>query len=577
MAGCLTMKIYKDEAMRTPGNRAAFSVELARPGRADIAGGFIWWRVLAVMCIGAGFMQAAAAAAPGRLTAEQARHLLIRTGFAPTQFEVDAITGRDGAQVVAMFIDQARSVQPLHPPPAFVAAAPPAPPRLLKTSEERQAQRQQQQREGLEMKTWWLREMIESPAPLKERMTLFWHNHFATSQQKVVRSQGMWNQQAILRTDALGSFRTLLHGIAKDPAMLVYLDGARSRKEAPNENFAREVMELFTLGESSQGGRYSEQDIKEAARAFTGWSVDTEDFSFRLRPALHDNGSKTVLGHTGNFGGDAVIDILLEQPAAARFVVSKLWKEFISPVPDTVELERIAARFRDSGYDVSVVLGELFTSDAFWMPANRGALVKSPVDLVVGTVRQFGFGYTDMTPLALKASQLGQNLLVPPNVKGWPGQNEWINTTTLLERKRFTEQLFRVSEQKSDSKMVTRAMASGLPAREMAAAETARPRQQMLAEFGGRPGGQGSAKQAIRLMNREDAVRMADSSGRIMFDAAKWLAQYGGHVDREPGDEVKAQLLRAVLAVPPTQDIAAGTVGVAWLRNLTLDPAYQLK
>jgi uncharacterized protein (DUF1800 family) len=307
--------------------------------------------------------------------------------------------------------------------------------------DERRMARRDQVREGFEIKDWWMREMVETPTPLAERMTLFWHGHFATSQQKVIRADAMWRQHLLLRATALGSFRELLHGVARDPAMLVYLDGARNRKEAPNENFAREVMELFTLGEASQGGGYSEQDIREAARAFTGWSIERDDFSFRFRPGIHDNGTKTVLGRGGNFDGDQVLDILLDQPQAARFITDKLWREFVSPTPDAREVDRIAQRFRSSGYDIAVVLRELFLSDAFWDPGNRAALVKSPVELVVGSVRELGMNPPEVRPMVLKCAQLGQNLLVPPNVKGWPGYTEWINATTLLERRRFADQL----------------------------------------------------------------------------------------------------------------------------------------
>ena len=222
-------------------------------------------------------------AAPAALTADEARHLLGRSGFAPTPAEVAAITGQPAGRVVARLVADAQQARPGQRPPAFVSDPPPVPGNLLKTREEQAAVREQQFREGLELKTWWMREMLTSPAPLAERMTLFWHNHFATSQQKVVRSQAMWVQHQTLRTHALGDFRTLLHAMARDPAMLVYLDGANSRKDAPNENFAREVMELFTLGEATQAaqglGGYTEQDIREAARAFTGWSVDRRDFT----------------------------------------------------------------------------------------------------------------------------------------------------------------------------------------------------------------------------------------------------------------------------------------------------------
>ncbi|WP_332776249.1 DUF1800 domain-containing protein [Polaromonas sp.] len=536
-----------------------------------------------VLLAGATGLQAAVGGVPAQLSALQARHLLVRTGFAPDQAEVDALTGQDTRQAVSELIRKAQAAKPLYSVPAFALQPPPIPYRLLKSKDEQQAMRQQQQREGLELKTWWVREMIETPTPLAERMTLFWHNHFATSQQKVISSQAMWRQHQLLRANALGNFRVLLHAVAKDPAMLVYLDGANSRKEAPNENFAREVMELFTLGEASQGGGYTEQDIRESARAFTGWSVEREDFSFRFRPAFHDTGSKTVLGRSGNFDGDAVLDLMLDQPAAARFIVSKLWKELVSPVPDAAQVERIAQRFRQSGYDISTAVRELLLGDAFWAESNRGSLIKSPVDLVVGTVRQFDFSYTDVMPFALKAAQLGQNLLVPPNVKGWPGQNDWINATTLLERKRFTEQLFRAVELKNESKMAPLAMGPGgrrIEAPAPDAMRPAQPIQQLQAELGAGKAdgaGRGSNRQALRLLGRDGIMRVAEGMARITFDPDRWLAQYGGYTDREPSDELKSRLTQTLLAVPPTQTIAVGTVGVAYLRTLTLDPAYQLK
>ena len=392
----------------------------------------------------AAFLAAAslAHATPARLDAEEAHHLLVRTGFAPASGEVEAITGRSAEQAVDAIIAAARQAQPRHALPPEAIAAPLAQRDVQAMSrEERQMARREQIREGADIKQWWMREMVETPTPLAERMTLFWHGHFATSQQKVVRADAMWRQHQLLRAGALGNFGDLLHGIGRDPAMLVYLDGARNRKEAPNENFAREVMELFTLGEATQGGGYTEQDIREAARAFTGWSLERDGFTFRFRPALHDFGDKTVLGRSGNFDGDQVLDILLAQPQAARFITAKLWREFVSPTPDAREVERIAQRFRASRYDISVVMHELLLSDAFWDRANRNVLVKSPVELVVGAVRELGLQPQDLRPLVQKSAQLGQNLLVPPNVKGWPGYTEWINATTLIERRRFADQL----------------------------------------------------------------------------------------------------------------------------------------
>ena len=516
------------------------------------------------------------AAVPLRLTAEQARHFLIRTGFAPRQAEVDALTGQPARPAVLEAIRKAQAAAPLHPSPPFLSQPPPVPSRSLQTREEKQAQRQQQLREGLDIKTWWMREMLESTTPMRERMTLFWHNHFATSQQKVISSRAMWRQHVLLRNQALGSFRSLLHDVAKDPAMLVFLDGANSRREAPNENFAREAMELFTLGESSEGGRYTELDIREAARAFTGWSVEPGDFSFKLRPGFHDSGIKTVLGQTGNLDGGQVLDILLEQPAAATFIARKLWLEFVSPTPDSAVVERVARQLRSSDYDMGAALAELLLSDAFWAEGNRGSLVKSPVDLVVGTVRQFDVSYGDVTPFVLEIAQLGQNLLTPPNVKGWPGQNAWISATTLLERKRFTGQLFRAVG--SDSALKTPIAALEPDGRSMSEPASPLPvMKKMQAEFASDNAGQGGNQQAIRLMGPAGALRVADAVAAIRFNPEPWLARYGGHADQVPSEALKTRLSQVLLPLPATYSIADGTVGVAHLRSLTLDPVYQLK
>jgi uncharacterized protein (DUF1800 family) len=505
------------------------------------------------------------------MTSQQARHLLVRTGFAPTHAEVDKLVGKQFQTAVADIITAALAAKPKHPPPAFVNQPPPTPANLLKTVDERQEQRRQQLAEGVEMKAWWLREMLETPNPLAERMVLFWHNHFATSQQKVVRSQAMWRQHQLFRTHALGSFASLLHGIAKDPAMLVYLDAANSRRDAPNENFAREVMELFTLGEATQGGGYNEQDIKEVARAFTGWSIDRDDFIFKFRAQAHDIFSKTVLGKVGLFNGDDVLNIILAQAACSEFIIGKLWKEFVSPTPtasDRAEIKRIAKRFGQNGYAIDAALADLFATDAFWAESNRGSLIKSPVDLVVGTVRQFAFSYSDVLPFVLKTSKLGQNLLMPPNVKGWPGHTDWINATTLLERKNFTQQLFRSVELRSNGQPM----------------DMLRPTEQKRSELRTEMRNevmQGNNAQAnlrtLRLLGRQGVVRVAQSVATVTFDPERFLEAYGGFADREPNLELKTTLAGVLLASNATQNIANGTVGVAYLRALTLDPAYQLK
>jgi uncharacterized protein (DUF1800 family) len=476
---------------------------------------FAHYCVAVLLITASGLVQAA----PQQLTQPQARHLLIRSGFAPTQAQVDALQGQGAAQAVDAMIAQALQAKTT-PAPEFTATPAPIYRGAEASREEQQAFRQEQNRLSQAIKNWWMLQMLQSPTPLAERMALLWHGHFATSQQKVLRAHSMWNQHLLLRQNALGSFKTMLHAVAKDPAMLVYLDGANSRKDAPNENFAREVMELFVLGESSAPGLggYTEADIKEAARAFTGWSIERSDFSYAYRPRIHDAGSKTLLGSSGNFDGDAALDVMLARPEAARFVATKLWREFISPTPEPAQLERIAQALRAKDWSIAAALREVFLSDAFWDAANRGALVKSPVELLVGTARQFGLpisqpGAALIGPQAVepqilvqRSAALGQHLLQPPNVKGWPGYTQWINSTTLLERKRFLEVL--------------------LPTR---------------------------------------------------FDASAWLASYSARADSEPGFAEKERIVSAILPYPATQNIASGTVGLSLIRALVQDSAYQLK
>src|SRR5438132_6569230 len=369
---------------------------------------------------------------------EGARHLLARTGFGATDTQVRSFAPLERSQAVERLLSEARSEAGLAAP-AFVDDAILPPRRLRDMSEEdRKAARRTLVEQAIELRTWWLREMLATPSPLTERMTLFWHNHFATSQQKVRSTQLMYRQNVLLRREALGNFAALLHAIGRDPAMLIYLDNAGSRRQAPNENFAREVMELFTLGE----GHYAESDVKEAARAFTGWSLERDTGRFVYRRAWHDDGVKTVLGKTGRFDGDDVLDLLLARPETAEFIAAKLWREFVSPQPDPAEVARWAGVFRDARYEVKPLLRTVLTSSAFWAGENRATLVKSPVDLVAGTLRSYGIRPFELRPEVVACAALGQNLFAPPNVKGWPGGDAWIDAATILGRKRWLERTF---------------------------------------------------------------------------------------------------------------------------------------
>ena len=364
-----------------------------------------------------------------------ARLLLSRTGFGAPPAQVAALAPLEREAAVDRILAGSRT-EPASAPPPWTAEPLLHPPRKQLSEEEKKALRDTETRRGLALRGWWLQEMATTPSPVTEKLTLFWHGHFVSGQSKVKSAQLMYRQNALLRREALGNFATLLHDIARDPAMLRYLDTAGSRKGEANENFAREVMELFTLGE----GHYSEQDIREAARAFTGWQLDPASGEPVFRPRRHDDGAKTVLGRSGTLDGDAVLDTLLAQPATARFITRKLWLYLVSPTPDEATVNRLAAGF-DRDYQLKPLLRALLLTPAFWQ--SSGQQVKSPVELTIGTVVTFGATVPDWQALAQFNRRMGQDLFDPPNVRGWPGGDAWINSDSLLLRKQFLDSLTR--------------------------------------------------------------------------------------------------------------------------------------
>lgn len=299
-------------------------------------------------------------------------------------------------------------------------------------SPEERKKRQQKNREGVRnLNLYWLGEMVNSGAQLREKMAFFWHGHFAC------RSQNIFYQQSLLdviRRHALGNFGTLLKEVSRSAAMLNFLNNQQNRKSHPNENFAREVMELFTLGRS----HYTEQDIKEAARAFTGWAA-TAKGDFVFRKGQHDAGPKTVLGQTGDFEGDDVLDILLEQKQTARFISKKIYQFFVNDQPDMEKIEWMTERFYKSGYDIAKLMEDVFTSDGFYDEKNVGVKIKSPVELLAGIRRMLPMTIENQESLILLQRLLGQQLFYPPNVAGWPGGKTWIDSSTLMMRMRLPQ------------------------------------------------------------------------------------------------------------------------------------------
>ncbi len=283
---------------------------------------------------------------------------------------------------------------------------------------------------------WWLYRMFHSPHPLLERCTLFWHNHFATSIAKVGKSHLMFVQNNLLRQHALDKFQPLLSGISHDPAMLLWLDSNSNIKGRPNENYAREIMELFSLGV----GNYTETDIREAARSFTGWGAAGGKFVFNK--SLHDDGEKTVLGETGNFDGDDVVRIIMQQPATARFLTRKLFREFVSEAqsPSDELLEPLAAQLRQTDFDIKACVATILRSNVFYSEHAYRCRIKSPVDYVIGLTRSFNANVS-MKRLAESMDGLGQTLFAPPNVKGWDGGRAWLNSASLLARHNLAAKL----------------------------------------------------------------------------------------------------------------------------------------
>lgn len=276
---------------------------------------------------------------------------------------------------------------------------------------------------------WWATRMLNTPRPLEERLTLFWHGHFATGQNKVRDYRMMHQQNVMFRERASASFRSLLIGLLKDPAMLVYLDNGENVKDHPNENFGRELLELFTMGV----GNYTERDIREASRAFTGWTNDVLDFKFDERQ--HDFGSKTFLGRVDTFNGDGIVDRILDQPVTAEFVSAKLYGHFVRDVIDDAVKKELGRTFRSSGYQVKPLLKRMFLSRDFYSPPSYATQIKSPVSLVVSTYKKLGLTEVPTIPdFGRVTGGLGQTLFEPPNVAGWAGGRTWITGSTLFQR-----------------------------------------------------------------------------------------------------------------------------------------------
>jgi uncharacterized protein (DUF1800 family) len=349
-----------------------------------------------------------------------AAHLFRRAAFGATAAQIDDAVKKSPTSVVQQIVRGSEDTSDFRRQSDELATT------LLSTGNPRQ------------LAAWWVYVMLHTTNPLVERMTLFWHGHFATSAEKVTDAAAMFAQNRLLRQNAIGDFRPLVQEISRDPAMLVYLDSATNRKARPNENYARELMELFCLGE----GNYSEKDVQELARCFTGWEIKSG--KFRFNQFQHDSGSKTVLGKTGTFEAGESINWILKQPQAAQFIVGKLYRQFIcdEPAPPPQLLEPLANELRELEWQIGAVVQRILGSKLFYSAHALGRKVRSPVDMAVGLLRSLG-ATTNTHQLAADLEQNGQGLFFPPNVKGWDGGRTWINSSTILGRANMTARMIR--------------------------------------------------------------------------------------------------------------------------------------
>ncbi len=391
----------------------------------------------------------------GPFTRRNAAHLLRRAGFGGTPAQIDAAASA-GAQAAVDAL-----IHPQTPETAFADYPDPA---LLFDQKTRNVTAQM----------WWLDRMLRTGHPLVEKMAFFWHGHFATSIRKVPANL-MVEQMGLFRREGLGNFRNLLLEVSKDPAMLVWLDNRANVNLHPNENYARELMELFALGL----GNYTENDVKDVARAFTGWSIDKNQ-NFIYRENQHDGDLKTVLGRTGYLTGEDVIATIVSQPIHQRFICRKLLEYFVYSDPEPELVDALANTYALSGYDIARTVGTILRSNVFYSARAYRAMPKSPIEFVIGTLRLMDVRAVPKDTISWLA-RMGQEPLAPPSVKGWDGGPTWINTSTLLARFNYVNRIAKAAPPRAVAPPA--AMASAVPAMTMAMTATPAANANSLATF----------------------------------------------------------------------------------------------
>ncbi len=353
---------------------------------------------------------------------QKLNHLYWRAGFGLGPAEWEQKKDWPISRAVNELFSQARQARPLKKEDDLASINP----RMMSDEQKKEFRDLQRKKLVGENAAWVSRMSSAEESALLERMSLFWHGHFAC---RTTSGQLAVQQLNAIRRHALGNFRDLVLAIAKDPSMIRYLNNQQNRKQSPNENFARELMELFTIGR----GHYTEQDVKEAARAFTGWSSNLRG-AYVFRTFQHDNGQKTFMGKSGNFDGTDIIDMLLEKKQTAHFITSKIYRYFVNARPDERVVNDLAEYFYSTNYDIGRLMRRIFESDWFYKPENIGHKVKSPVEYTAGLMRLMDLQFDDHTSILFVQRALGQTLFNPPNVAGWPGGKTWIDNATLMMR-----------------------------------------------------------------------------------------------------------------------------------------------
>jgi uncharacterized protein (DUF1800 family) len=368
------------------------------------------------------------------LTIAEARHFLSRTGFPPSFQEIQPYLELTKTQAIDRRLAEIEHKPEMQLPDFLRIPYRDYLDQKKLTPTEKKTYRKKLQKETLQLKDWWMTEILITQSPATENLTLFWHNHFSTSAQKIKQPALLAQQNLTLRFHAAGNFKTFVKSMIKDPALILYLDNQQNKTNKPNENLARELLELFTLGE----GHYTENDIKEAARALSGYGIEWHTGRFSFREKKHDKRLKTILDNTGKWNGDDLIDLIFDNKQTAKFITSKLWQHFITTPINDKSLNQLANNFYKN-YEIKPLISSILKQPQFWEIGNIGTQVKSPIQLVAGLYRQLEITTKNPRQLVQSASSMGLNLFTPPNVKGWASNEEWINTNSLLKRKSFIQ------------------------------------------------------------------------------------------------------------------------------------------